>query len=123
MQNDEFRIDITKRTIEFAVKVIILVNLLPKTPAGYAIASQIVRSGTSIGANIQEAQSAHSKKDFIHCLTISLKEARETYYWLTLIQESKLVLSAQLSLLMKENDEIIRILVTIIRKSKINSEF
>ncbi len=121
MQNNELRIDITDRTIEFAIEVIVLVNSLPKTPAGYAIASQIVRSGTSIGANVQEAQSAHSKKDFTHSLNVALKEARETYYWLTLISRAKLTNSKELGLLLKENDEIIRILVTIIRKSKNNS--
>ncbi|MBI2196934.1 four helix bundle protein [Candidatus Daviesbacteria bacterium] len=98
-----------------------MVNSLPKTPAGYALASQVVRSGTSIGANLQEAQSAASRKDFIHLVNISLKEARETYYWLTILSRSQLIPSKKLGLLLKENDEIIRILVTILKKSRNNS--
>lgn len=118
MQNEEFRIKIQERTLLFSVAIIKLISLLPKIPAGYAIASQIVRSGTSIGANLREAQSAASKKDFIHCITVSLKEARETEYWLKIIQKSELVSSKELILLLQEVDEIIRILVSIVKKSK-----
>ncbi|MFH1535985.1 MAG: four helix bundle protein [Patescibacteria group bacterium] len=121
VQSEELRIGIAERSIEFAVRIIPMVNSIPKTPAGYAIASQIVRSGTSIGANLQEAQSASSKKDFIHCVNIALKEARETYYWLTLLSRSQLIPPKKLCLLLKENDEIIRILVTIVKKSRNNS--
>lgn len=121
MSNEELRIGIVERSIEFAVRIVSMVNSLPKTPAGYAIASQVVRSGTSIGANLQESQSALSKKDFTHCVNISLKEARETYYWLIIISRSELITANKLSLLLKENDEIIRILVTIVKKAKNNS--
>src|SRR3989344_6570042 len=122
MSNAQLTINITSRSTRFAVSIIKLANLLPRTPAGFAIASQIVRSGTSIGANIQEAQSASSKKDFIHCMIISLKEARETFYWLLIIEKSHLITANKLTFLLKEIDEIIRILVTIIKKSKKNSE-
>lgn len=121
MTNDQLRIDILDRSIEFAVRIIALVNSLPKTPAGYAIAAQIVRSGTSIGANLQEAQSGSSRRDFIHSVNISLKEARETHYWLILISKSNILSSKELDLLLKENDEIIRILFAIVRKTKSNS--
>lgn len=80
MQNDEFRKDITIRATKFAIHIIKIVNTLPRTPSGYAIASQLIRSATSIGANLHEAQSSPTKKDFVYCLTISLKEARETEY-------------------------------------------
>jgi four helix bundle protein len=72
--------DIKFRTLKFSVLIIKLSLLLPRNAAGFAIASQIVRSGTSIGANIHEAQDSSSKKEFIHSMTISLKEARETEY-------------------------------------------
>lgn len=121
MQNDQLRIDILERSTKFAVRIVKLANSLPKTPSGFALASQIVRSGTSIGANLQEAQSAISKKDFIHCVTISLKEARETYYWIEILHKSELVSASKVGLLSKENDEIIRILATIVKKTKINS--
>ncbi len=120
MQSEEFRINIQNRSLDFAIQIVRLVQRFPRTTAGYAIGSQIVKSGTSIGANIQEAQSASSRKDFIHCLTISLKEARETHYWLKIIKESKLI-DDQVDLLLKEIDEIIRILVSIINKTKGNS--
>lgn len=121
MQSDELRIGIAEGSIEFAVRTVHMVNSLPKTPAGFAIASQVVRSGTSIGANLQEAQSALSKKDFIHSVNISLKEARETYYWLNILSKSGLLPPRKLILLLKENDEIIRILVTIVKRSRNNS--
>ncbi|EKD91146.1 MAG: hypothetical protein ACD_30C00041G0006 [uncultured bacterium] len=121
MSNAQLTINITSRSTRFAVSIIKLANLLPRTPAGFAIASQIVRSGTSIGANIHEAQSASSKKDFIHCSTIALKEARETLYWLTVIFETKLVSNTNLDSLLKESDELVRILYSIIKKAKLNS--
>src|SRR5581483_3997451 len=112
--------EIAARSTDFAVRIVKLTNLLPRNPAGYAIASQLVRSGTSIGANLQEAQSASSRKEFIYCVNISLKEARETFYWLDVISRSKLIENSELDLLLKENDEIIRILVTIVKRSKEN---
>ncbi len=118
MKNSEFRVEINKRLINFAVDIVKLTNSLPKTPAGFAIASQIVRSGTSIGANFHEAQSASTRKDFVNILTTCLKEARETSYWLIIISESQLMDNIKLDLLIRENDEIIRILVSIVKNSK-----
>jgi len=112
------RKDIVARTFAFSLRIIKLVNNLPKTPAGYAIGDQVVRSGTSIGANIEEAQDAASRKDFIHCLTISLKEARETHYWLKLIAESKMIKKGRLDSLVTENQELIKILTSIVKNTK-----
>lgn len=123
MQNDEFRKDIAKRAIQLTISVIHLANSLPKTPAGFAISSQVIRSSSSIGANLHEAQSAGTRRDFTHCLTISLKEARETEYWLILISQTFSNDEKQISLLLKEIDEIIRILVSIVKKTKRNSAF
>ncbi|EKD64956.1 MAG: hypothetical protein ACD_50C00232G0005, partial [uncultured bacterium] len=78
------KFDITVRCFNFGVDIVRLANKLPKTPAGFAIASQIIRSGTSVGANVVEAQDAISKKEFIRMMFISLKECRETLYWLAL---------------------------------------
>jgi four helix bundle protein len=96
-----------------------MVSVLPKNPVGNALANQLVRSGTSIGANIEEAQSAMSKKDFIRSMHISLKEARETYYWIQVITTSKIFKETLTKNILKENEEIIKILVTIIKNSKI----
>ena len=114
-------IDITERTFKFSLEIIKLSNELPKSPAGFRIGGQIVGSGTSIGANIQEAQSASSKKDFICKMSISLREARETQYWLKIIYDSGLIRSDKIKLLIYENEEIIKILVSIIKNTKSNS--
>lgn len=83
--------DLLERFFKFAIEIIKLAGKLPKTPAGYAIASQIIRSGTSIGANSEEAQDAISRKEFLKTINISLKEARETCYWLKIIDHSGLL--------------------------------
>ncbi|MFC1727058.1 four helix bundle protein [Patescibacteria group bacterium] len=110
--------DIRKRSFEFGASIIRLSTKLPKNSAGYAVCNQIVRSGTSVGANIEEAQSAGTKKEFIRGITIALKEARETKYWLRLIAETKLAQTKEIERLIEENTEIIKILITIIKKSK-----
>jgi four helix bundle protein len=119
MQN--YKNNIRDRVFKFGVRVIKMTNALPKTPSGYAIANQVVRSGTSIGANIEEAQSAVSRKDFIHSINIALKEARETYYWIKILTCSEILNQKQIKELLEENEEIIKILVTIIKRSKENS--
>ncbi len=81
------------------------------------MSKQLLRSGTSIGANIEEASAAHSKKDFTNKMAISSKEARETKYWLRLIKESQIV-NCDFETYIKEIDEIIRILTSIVKTSK-----
>lgn len=95
-------------------------NVLPKNPAGFALASQVIRSGTSVGANMQEAQSAFSKKDFIHCVQIALKEARETKFWIELITDSGILSQTKTKDLVEESDQLIRILTIITKNAKIN---
>ena len=113
--------DIKKRTFNFGVNVIKLVQDLPKNTVGFAIGSQLIRSGTSVGANIEESQNAESRKEFIYGLTVSLKEARETEYWLKIIKEVKLVKDLDIDVLLNEITELIKILITIIKKSKSSS--
>lgn len=112
------KIDITERTLKFAVNIIKIAKLLPQNSAGFVIANQVIRSGTSIGANTQEAQDASSKKEFIHKMNIALKEAKETFYWLEIIIRSDLILTKNLKNILKENEEIIKILTVIVKKSK-----
>lgn len=83
--------DFKDRFLEYGAQVIELVERLPKTIAGRRIGDQLLRSGTSIGANYEEAQAAESKTDFIHKLQISLKELRESNYWLRLMRKAKLL--------------------------------
>jgi four helix bundle protein len=80
--------------------------LLQHTDAGRLIGKQVVRSGTSIGANVEEAQSGSSKDDFIYKMNIALRESRETHYWLRLAKESKLITSDRVDVLIKEADEL-----------------
>ncbi len=79
---------IVKLTLEFALEIIKYVELLEENKK-FVIARQLLKSGTSIGANVREAQNAESKADFIHKLKIAAKEADETEYWLTLCELSK----------------------------------
>ena len=111
---------IQQKTFTLAVKVIRLVKSLEKEQKEYVLSKQLMRSGTAIGALVREAEHAESKKDFIHKMSISLKEANETRYWLDLLEESKLISSEQLIQLQKENTEIIKILAAIVKSSKNN---
>ena len=113
--------DIRERSFQFGVEIIKLIKSLPRDTAGFAIGGQVIRSGTSVGANIEEAQNSGSRKEFIHTLTIALKEARETEYWLKIINEVKLADQNLIEGLLLEVNELIKILTAIIKKTKINS--
>ena len=84
----------------------------------FVLSKQLLRSGTSIGANVRESKYAQSKADFIHKLSISLKEADETAYWIELLIESGIVQENQVHDLYESNIELIKILTSIIRTSK-----
>lgn len=109
---------ILKLTFEFAVSVVLFSELLDKK-SKYVIAKQILRSGTSIGANVKEAQNAESKKDFIHKLKIASKEADELEYWLYICNEIDTYENADL--LIEKLIPIKKILNSITSKSKSNS--
>ena len=84
----------------------------------YVIAKQLLRSGTSIGANVEEATAAQSKKDFIAKMSIASKEARETNYWLRLLKDSKISREIDLSKHLEESEEIIKIITAIVKTSQ-----
>ena len=88
--------DLEERLLEFSVRIIKIVEMLPNTRTGNHIAGQLLRSGTSPYPNHGEAQSAESQKDFVHKLRISLKELRETERWLKLIQRVPLIKKPEL---------------------------
>ncbi|MFD2566687.1 four helix bundle protein [Pseudotenacibaculum haliotis] len=115
MRNDKENV-IVKLTFEFSIKIIEFSEAL-RDIHKYEMASQIFRSGTSIGANIREAQNAESKADFIHKFKISAKEADELEYWLELCTESKFYPSPEDELL-KKLKTIIKIISKIISSSK-----
>jgi len=95
-----------------------MVSALSKNIASDAVGKQVVRSGTSIGANIAEAQGAVSKKEFVYHMNIAKKEARETLFWLRIICEAELISENKLKNLIDENNQIIAILVTIVKTSQ-----
>lgn len=100
--------------------IIDLVERLPKTRAGDAVSRQLIRSGTSIGANYREANHAQSREDFIHKVAISAKEASETEFWLELISESQHLRTTGIEGLMKESRELLAIFITIGKNANIN---
>jgi len=113
------RNEIVVRSKDFAVRIIKLSQFLEKQK-NFAIANQIIRSGTSIGANIHEAQSSDTKKDFAYKMNIALKEARETEYWIDIIIDSEIVPQNRLSGLKSEVEELIKMLISIIKTTRIN---
>lgn len=114
--------DLEDRFVDFAVRVISVVEALPDTKAGKHVASQLVRSGTSPAPNYGEAQSAESPADFIHKLKVSLKELRETNVWLKIIERKPLCEPANLKANWQECDELIAILVTSVKTAQRNAK-
>ena len=110
---------ITERTEKFAIRIIKACSFLSKqSDVGRTLSRQLLRSGTSIGANVHEAQSAQSHRDFINKLEIALKEARETEYWLKILIKSELVKESRFQLLLKESQEIKAIIAASVVKLK-----
>jgi four helix bundle protein len=105
------------KTLEFALHIVEFSELL-ELKRKFVVANQILKSGTSIGANVREAQNAESKADFIHKMKIAAKEADETQYWLLLCQRAKSYPDCQH--LQKDITEIIKILSKIVASSKNN---
>ncbi|MFO1484504.1 MAG: four helix bundle protein [Verrucomicrobiaceae bacterium] len=113
--------DLEERLIDFAVRVITVVEALPDTKAGRHIAGQLVRSGTSPAPNYGEAQSAESVDDFVHKLKVALKELRETNIWLKIIKKKPLCSPKKLESLTTECNELISIFVKSIQTAKHNA--
>lgn len=116
MNRDELK----KRTKEFALRIIKLVNALPNNPAGRVIGNQLLRAGTSVGANYRAACRAKSKSDFIYKINIVEEEADESSFWLELIIESGLMPKSKIVSLLKETDELTAIFVSTNKTAKSN---
>lgn len=110
---------IQERTFEFACRIVRLTEHLARRRSFSArrIAGQLFNAGTSVGANLEEASAAQSKRDFISKCCIAAKEARETRYWLRLLTSSNAVRPQQLTPLIKESTEIVAILTTIVKNA------
>lgn len=116
-------IELSVRFLKFGVKIIRMTKALDKSASSRIILRQIIQSGSSAGANYQEAIAAQSKADFIHKTQIVLKELRETHYWLQLIEESSLLIGEEIDIkvILNENIELIKIMskTVITAKSKL----
>ena len=110
--------ELKKRTKRFALRIIRLVNSLPETKAAQTIARQVLRSGTSVGANYRAACRARSPAEFCAKVGIVEEEADETAYWLELLIESELVAEDMLSDLLAEANELVAIAVASIRTAR-----
>ena len=115
---NETKNDLRERTTDFALRIVRMYTSLPKSIVAQTLGKQVLRSGTSVGAQFRESQQAKSGADFVNKLEGCLQEADETAYWLELLVRAEIVPAAKLDSLRKEIDEIIAILVTIVTKVK-----
>jgi len=106
------------KSYQFALRVIKLYKYIAAEKKEYVLSKQILRSGTSIGANIEEANQAQSKVDFIHKLSIAQKEAFETDYWLRLLRDSEYLTEVQADSLLNDCREVQKLLTTSIKTAK-----
>ena len=111
MRSEEFEQPLRYKSLNFAQRIIRLSQYLKKTHQEYTLARQILRSGTAIGALIAEGKYAKSKSDLLHKLSIALKEASESSYWLTLLHRSEYLTDTMFEDIQKDLDELIRLLV------------
>ncbi len=111
---------LSERVLDYGVEIVRLTMKLGKMSAGKHIANQLLRSGTSIGSNYEEACSAQSRADFIHKLQIVLKEIRESLYWLRLIQKSEILNTQGLNKIINETNQLSNIIAKSIITAKKN---
>ncbi|MBI2430438.1 MAG: four helix bundle protein [Candidatus Levybacteria bacterium] len=118
MNNEQKIQDIHERIYQFVIRVINLVKQLPKTPENIILIQQVTRSATSMGANDQEADGTDSRKDFVAKYAIVRKESKETNYWLRVIADTNDPFRPRMQNLMQEGKEIVKIVSSIIIKTK-----
>ena len=109
---------IQQKSYQFAIRVVNLYKYLVEQKREFVLSKQVVRSGTSIGANIEEAIGGQSKPDFIAKCSTAYKEARETHFWLRLLRDTAYIDHHQAASLLADLDEILRILASILKTSK-----
>jgi four helix bundle protein len=108
------KITIQEKSYSFALRVIALYRVMVAHNE-FVLSKQVLKSGTSIGANIEEAQAGQSRADFLSKMSIASKEARETRYWLRLIRDSKILGTRDVAPLLEESDELVRIISSIVK--------
>ena len=106
------------KSYAFALEIVKTTRAVQNEHKEYVLTKQLLRSGTSIGANVSEATAAQTKKDFTAKMAIASKEARETHYWLRLLRDSYLLNEKTASQLINQNSELIRMLTAIVKTSQ-----
>lgn len=108
------------KSYDFAIKIVKLSQLLQNEKKEYVLSRQILRSGTAVGALIREAEFAQSRADFIHKMSISLKEANETVYWIDLLKDTEYIPDSTHINLKNDCEELLRLLVSTVKTLKMN---
>ena len=111
---------IEDKSFEFAVRIVNLTKYIRRKDKEYVLTKQLLRCGTSIGANVSEAQRAQSRADFYSKMSIALKEANETNYWLRLLYRTEYISQKEFESMKKDTEELIRILVAICKTASEN---
>lgn len=106
------------KSFDFAVRIIKLYKFLKKQHSEYELSNQLLRSGTSVGALIREAEHAESRKDFSHKLSISLKEANESIYWLELLYATEYINKRMFDSMLKDATELLKMLIASVKTTK-----
>jgi four helix bundle protein len=125
MNNEKMKMEerpnpLRDKSYAFALRIVMLYQHVLKEKREGILARQVLRSGTSIGAMVEEANQAESTADFVHKLSIANKEANETRYWLRLLKDSKIIEETAADSIILDCTELIRLLVSIIKTSKSN---
>lgn len=118
MSQKEYQNIIVEKSYAFAIRIVKLCQYLNKEKKEFVLSKQLLRSGTSIGANIEEAIGGISKKDFIAKMSIAYKEAREANYWIRLLKDTDYIGEKLFKSLDNDNQELLKILYSIINSSK-----
>lgn len=106
------------KSYRFAIDVVTLIQVLQAEKKEFVLTKQLLRSGTSIGALVREAEFAESKADFIHKMSIALKEANETDYWLCILHDSNFITDSQFATLEGDCKQLIAMLVSTVKTAK-----
>ena len=111
---------VKEKSYDFAVRIVNLVRYLQEQKKEYVLSKQVLRSGTSIGANVAEADAGQSKKDFIAKMSIASKEARETHYWLRLLSDTEYLEQKAAASILEDSEELIKLLTAILKTAQSN---
>jgi four helix bundle protein len=110
---------IKKKSFEFALRIVKLYKYLVEVKKEYVISKQLLRSGTAVGALVREAEHAESRADFIHKMSMALKESNESEYWLELLHKSDFIDQVEYDSLIIDSKEILKLLISIVKTTKI----